>query len=298
MTNIHNGILGVVAGDAVGVPAEFKRRDTFEITDMNGYGTYDLPPGSWSDDSSMTLCAVESIGRLGRVDRDDIMQNFVRWLQDGAFTPYGKVFDIGNTTYDAIKRYMGGISAGRCGGRGKRDNGNGSLMRILPLAFTDCKDETIDAVGGLTHAHAIAKTACRIYIRIARELMKGKKPEALLDESSGDSVLSLTDRPEFVRLPVLKTLDRDKIRSSGYVVYTLEAALWCLLHTENYRDCILSAVNLGSDTDTVAAIAGGLAGILYGIGGEKGIPEDWINQLAKKDWIIDLCDRMAEVCAS
>ena len=159
------------------MPVEFNRRDSFHVTDMIGYGTYDLPPGTWSDDSSMTLATMESIARLGRISTDDIMQNFYRWTDENAFTPYGKLFDIGYATHatrEAIQRYAWGTPARKCGGKAEWDNGNGSLMRILPLAFTDCRYQMVNAVSGLTHAHEISLEACRIYISVARKLLRGK----------------------------------------------------------------------------------------------------------------------------
>ena len=157
-------------------------------------------------------------------------------------------------------------------------------MRILPLAFTDCDYEMVNAVSGLTHAHEISKAACRVYVYIARQLLQGKT----LDEIYKCFGMK---QSTFERLPILKDLTRDEIKSTGYVVDTLEAALWCNLKSNSYRECILMAVNLGDDTDTVAAVAGGLAGIIYGVGGEQGIPEEWINQLARKEWIAELCEK-------
>ena len=284
MSKIYNGLLGLVVGDAMGVPVEFNPRDSFKVTDMTGYGTYDLPAGSWSDDSSMMLATVESIARLGKIDTDDIMKNFVRWVNDGEFTPYGEMFDIGRATRNAIQRYVAGIPAEQCGGTAEWDNGNGSLMRILPLAFTDCDYETVNAVSSLTHAHEISKAACRVYVYVARQLLQGKTLEEIYNCFGMKQSI-------FERLPILKDLTRDEIKSTGYVVDTLEAALWCNLNSSSYRECILLAVNLGDDTDTVAAVAGGLAGIIYGVGGERGIPEEWINQLARKEWIADLCGK-------
>jgi ADP-ribosylglycohydrolase len=276
--------MGLIVGDAMGVPVEFNPRDSFKVSDMIGYGTYDLPAGSWSDDSSMMLATVESIARLGEIDTDDIMKNFVRWVNDGEFTPYGELFDIGRATRNAIQRYVQGIPAEQCGGTAEWDNGNGSLMRILPLAFLDCDYETVNAVSSLTHAHEISIAACRVYVYIARQLFHGKTLEEIYNCFG-------MKQSTFERLPILKDLTRDEIKSTGYVVDTLEAALWCNLNSSSFRECILLAVNLGDDTDTVAAVAGGLAGIIYGVGGERGIPEEWINQLAKKEWIADLCGK-------
>ena len=157
-------------------------------------------------------------------------------------------------------------------------------MRILPLAFTDCRYRTVDTVSSLTHAHEKSLTACRMYVSVARKLLRGKPLSAIVKAIK-------PELPVYERIPVLETLQRDEIKSSGYVVDTLEAALWCNLKSNSYRECILRAVNLGDDTDTLAAVAGGLAGIIYGVGGEKGIPEAWIARIARTEWIQELCEQ-------
>lgn len=288
MSKVYNGIMGLVVGDALGVPVEFKKRDTFYITDMIGYGTYSQPPGTWSDDSSMTLATVESIKRLGRIDPADIMNNFFKWLWRSEFTPFGKVFDVGGTTRCAIDEYAYGCDPLKCGRKNRMDNGNGALMRILPLAFVEHKGKDVEKVAGLTHAHEISQTACRLYVHLAHLILEDKPIKEAICSLAYLPPVAHTD--EFKRIAYIGELNRAEIKSSGYVVDTLEAALWCLWNTNTYRDCVLLAVNLGEDTDTVAAVAGGLAGILYGCGGEGGIPEEWISQIARKDWIKGLCD--------
>ncbi len=283
MNKIYNGIMGLVIGDALGVPAEFKKRDTYKITDMTGFGTHNQPPGTWSDDSSMTLATLESIGRLKKIDLNDIMRNFYRWLYEGEFTPYGKVFDVGGATRRAIEKYAAGVSIKECGGKKITDNGNGSLMRILPLAFVKGDYKSVGDVAGLTHRHGISIKACILYVSAANKIVRGVSFEEILTEMCSDS-WSTT-----IGLRDVRGIEREDVKSTGYVVDTLEAALWCLYNTDNYRDCVLTAVNLGDDTDTVAAVAGGLAGLMYGCGGKKGIPEEWISQIARKEWIEDLC---------
>jgi ADP-ribosylglycohydrolase len=282
MSKIYNAVMGLVVGDALGVPVEFKQRDTYKVDNMMGYGTYNQPPGTWSDDSSMMLATLESIGRREMVDPNDIMNNFYYWYTKAAFTPYNEVFDVGGATKKAIIRYASGMEALKCGGTSEFDNGNGSLMRILPLAFLPYDEELVKEVSAITHAHRIAIKGCQLYTIIAQGLLMDIPLKFLL---SDDYVY--TD--EYARIPKLATLTRDEIKSSGYVVDTLEAALWCVLHTDNYRDCVLTAVNLGEDTDPVAAVAGGLAGIIYGRGGEKGIPEEWIREIPRKYYINGLC---------
>ena len=275
MNRVYDGIMGLVIGDALGVPVEFCERDTFCVTDMTGGGTYGLPPGTWSDDSSMALATLESLGRMRRIDPRDIMDNFVRWYAHNEFTPYGSVFDIGNTTRKAIGLYMQGADLGRCGGRSVADNGNGSLMRILPLAFVTHTDEEVAAVSALTHAHPVSTGACVEYVRIAELLLAGGGPE--------EAARLYDDEYDIRKKP------RDEIRSGGYVLDTLDSAVWCFATTSSYRECVLKAVNPGEDADTTAAVAGGLAGIYYGSSGGSGIPQEWQAQIARGEWIAELC---------
>lgn len=264
---LKDAIYGFAVGDALGVPYEFKSRGSFICTDMIGYGTHLQPAGTWSDDTSMTLATCASIKECKKIDIADIRKRFVFWSRSGAYTAGNEVFDIGGTTAEALIT-----------GKGMADewsNGNGSLMRILPLAFIPCSNKEITAVSAITHAHPISIHACMIYVDIARKLLDGKQLSECIDEES----------IPFERLNLLQQLKESDIRSTGYVVDTLEAALWCLLHTDNYRDAVIRAVNLGSDTDTIAAVCGGLAGIMYGY---DDIPKDWIARLRNKE-LIDHC---------
>lgn len=188
----------------------------------------------------------------------------------------------------AIRRFNAGVEPLKCGLKHYKHNGNGSLMRILPLALMPSSLHAIDEVSSLTHSHEISKHACRLYVATAEQLLEGNT----ISDCIGYSGVWVK---KFARIPKIYKLGRDGIRSTGYVVDTLEAALWCVYHTRSYRDCVLTAVNLGGDTDTIAAVAGGLAGIIYGCGGENGIPDEWIAQIARKDWIFDLCKRFETV---
>lgn len=290
MNILYNGTIGLVVGDALGVPVEFEVRDTYKIEDMSIHSTYDYPAGTWSDDSSMTLATLESIARLGTINAADIMNNFYEWLQNAKFTPWGEVFDVGKTTREAIARYVHGTEPLNCGGKGFTDNGNGALMRILPITMLTHDQKTILDIAHLTHAHSISDFACLIYGKIVRNLMSGMdKKQAVLN---GIQEFLHALPKEYRRFPFLTNLQRDEIKSSGYVVDTLEAALWCFLTTNNYRECVLTAVNLGEDTDTVAAVGGGLAGIYYGCVGDSGIPKEWITQIPHHEWIEDVCSQI------
>lgn len=283
---LYDAIMGLAVGDALGVPYEFAKRGTFTATDMVGYGSHNQPVGTWSDDTSMTLATLESIKAYGKIDIYDMMLNFCDWYEDGVFTPHGKVFDIGITTRNAIDAYLNTSKLpDECGGKLITDNGNGSLMRILPLAFIKHSAEDIYKVSALTHAHEISMKACEIYVNIATGLLENKNKFEAVEDAFWASPMS-----ELNRLDIIHLINEDDIRSSGYVVDTIEAACWCLLTTNTYKDCVLAAVNLGDDTDTTAAVAGGLAGIYYGVGGKAGIPEKWISKIVKKDYIKELCE--------
>lgn len=289
MDKIFNGIIGFVIGDAFGVPYEFQHRGTFEVSDeIIGGGTHGQPKGTWSDDTSMVLASMSAYIKSVNDKTDlykEMMDNFTKWYKEGKFTPYNEVFDMGCTTRNAIYKYVNeGVSPIECGGKGDLENGNGSLMRILPFAFTDLSDKQIEEISSLTHAHFKSKLCCKMYVKIARRLIKGMSIDEAVFKTAVDYQSELRDIENFTDFFDLKKLSKDEISGSGYVVSTLKAALWCLMKTDNYRDCIKLAVSLGEDTDTVAAVAGGLAGLIY----EK-VPYDWFEVIADRKDIIDLC---------
>ena len=313
-TNIWlNGIMGVVVGDALGCPVQFESRDEVArhpFTGMRGYGTFNLPEGSWTDDSSLTIALLESIRRVGKIDLDDIMGNFMKWLYDGEFTPYGESYDIGRGTMQAINRYKKNRKAKKCGGDEEWNNGNGSLMRIMPAClycsvmessgmYSD-RDaiDVIHSVGGLTHAHIRSNIACGLYFFMAKYILfrEGSLQERIQEgltqgfafyESYLADKENLHYYDRLKDLEAFKSLPADKIKSTGYVVDALEAAVWSLITTDSFDQALLKAVNLGDDTDTVGAIAGGLAGLYYGY---DSIPEDWLSAIKRREWIEEMCE--------
>lgn len=298
---VKDGIIGLVIGDALGVPVEFKYRESLKIdpvTKMEGYGTYNMPPGTWSDDSSMTIATMASIVNKNEIDYDDIMKEFLEWIENGKYTQYQDTFDYGITTLHGIMNYKNGIDAIKCGGTDERDNGNGSLMRILPLAFIpDIDYETIENISGLTHGHLRSKIACVFYIEIAKSMLENN---LTIDEHiklAGNKIKEhYKDSGElhhFKRIFNNELNDEDSISSKGYVITTFESVIYSLKNTDNFRDAVLKAVNLGRDTDTVGAICGGLAGIFYGF---DSIPIDWINEIPKIDEVIELCEKYEAYC--
>lgn len=314
-------VYGCAVGDALGVPYEFLTRDTFICTTMADGGAHHVPRGTFSDDTSMLLATCDSIKKCGDSDErepacgateesgatpasdtsaegagpdgallsddaaneepapagtgapdpavnpDDMAVRFRAWLDDGAYTADGVVFDVGNTTAKALRQ-----------GHGCSDeysNGNGSLMRTAPLAATDATDDQIRAVSAVTHAHPLSTESCVCFVHILRDVLKGKELRSAI-------VDNIPDDKRFEFLDEVCDWDRDEVRSTGFVLDTLGAALWCAADTSTYRDCVLAAVNLGDDSDTTAAVAGALAGALYG---REAIPEEWLEDLRGKDVI-------------
>jgi ADP-ribosylglycohydrolase len=242
-------------------------------------------------------------------------ENFVRWFERADFTAHGKVFDIGISTNRAIIHLKQGIRPTESGCEDVSENGNGSLMRIAPLVFHVAgkpqkeRFEIERRVSAITHAHHISVIACIAYVEYLLKLLQGEDRIAAFESVQREVTKSFDTghwsaekqdaQHRFVRLLLPGTridrLPEKEIRSGGFVVDTLEAAFWCFLTTGNYRDAVLKAVNLGNDTDTTAAVTGGLAGLYYGFG-ESGIPQDWIMKLAGVQGILDTADRIAKRC--
>lgn len=305
---MKNGIIGFAIGDALGVPAEFKSRNELErypITDMVGYGTYNLPEGTWSDDTSMTLATIHSIIETGTIDTNNIADKFLKWYRHAEYTATNETFDIGNTTLQALARYeLKQDNSVNCGRSGEYDNGNGSLMRILPVAYyiyyRNIKDnkkiyELVKDVSSITHAHEVSVLGCYIYVIYTLSLLEGKdKNKAYITIKEVDySMFSENALNKYSRIlkDDISKCSLNEISSSGYVVSTLEAVIWLFLNANDYNTTILNAVNLGEDTDTVAAITGGLLGIYYGI---DRIKDNWKQTLKRYNYIVDFCNNFYE----
>lgn len=301
INHLQTILIGTAVGDALGVPVEFQPRGYLKanpVTDMREYGTHEQPKGTWSDDTSLMLCLAESM-REG-LDSNTLAQKFIAWKNDNLWTPHGWVFDIGIGTRLAIERLESGMTPELAGGLDERDNGNGSLMRILPLVL-HIKDLDIDEryewtkkISSITHAHVRSVMACFYYLEFAKKIIDGKEKFQAYNELQSELTQHFEQRKinpieihKFHRLlnEDISRVKEDNIKSSGYVIDTLEAAIWCILITNNYKDAVLKAVNLGHDTDTTGAVTGGLAALIYGM---DTIPTEWINTLARKDDIINL----------
>lgn len=303
LEKVKSVMIGHAVGDALGVPVEFASREEMDnspVEDMEEGGTYDMPKGAWSDDTSMSLATLDSISS-NTIDYEDIMCKFCDWFDKAKYTPSDLVFDIGNATRKSILLHaLNKVPALECGQKSDRDNGNGSLMRIHPISLylankdmsIEDKIEIIHNASSLTHSHIRSKIACGIYSFVLWELLKKPDKESILVglNNARDFYSNYEELSHYNRLfgKTFIITKRDDIRSSGYVVDTLEAVIWCLLTTSNYKDCVLKAVNLGDDTDTIAAIAGGLAGALYGY---DNIPQKWRDTLIKREYIEGLCEK-------
>lgn len=252
-------VYGSAVGDAIGVPYEFRDGGTFRCVGVAGFGTHSQPEGTWSDDTSLTLATCDSIKANDGINLTDMRRRFCSWLMRGSYAIDGNVFDVGSTTYTALttNRVMDG----------EWDSGNGSLMRIAPLAATSASDKDVAEVSAITHATALCKRLCVAFVTILREVHE--------DPIKGRQTAS----------QLVSGIDEDTVRSGGYVQETFDAALWCYVTTDSYKDCVLKAVNLGHDTDTTACVAGALAAAEYGYGG---IPTEWISLLRGKK-IIENC---------
>jgi ADP-ribosylglycohydrolase len=302
---IKGALFGLAVGDALGVPVEFKTRDylkTNPIKGMTGYGSWQQPAGTWSDDSSLAFCLAESL--TNGYDLNDMANNFVKWLQEGYWGAHHKVFDVGGATRYALARIIKGTSPQLSGGMMDNDNGNGSLMRILPLLF-HIKDLPIEErytkvkeVSSITHAHFRSVFSCFIYIEFALQLLNGvdkfvayKNMQKLVTVFAENNDFNPNEIRLFARLlgdNIKETKEAD-IHSTGYVLHTLEASIWCILNTDDYATAVLKAVNIGGDTDTTGCVTGGLAGLLYGY---EDIYQVWVTELAREKDIENLCERL------
>lgn len=306
---VLGGLWGAVVGNALGVPVEFQSRAEMRqnpVTDLRGHGTYDQPKGTWSDDSSLMLCTLDSLLRCG-FDLGDMGRRFVEWSQGKLWTPWGRVFDIGGVTSRALARIEQGTPPEQAGFTDEHSNGNGSLMRILPIALWFRREpaarllEFACRASAITHGHPRSRMACGFYCLVAAGLLRGQSAE-VAHKSAVETISPLfktqpwaVERRHFAGAlsPNLATLTERDIASGGHVVETLTASLWCLLTSKDYSETVLKAVNLGEDTDTTGTVAGGLAGIRYGL---AAVPAKWRSAMARTKDLEILFEQFAVAC--
>lgn len=316
--SFRSALLGLVVGDALGVPFEFRSREEMQASPaagMQGYGTHCQPPGTWSDDSSLTFCLADSLCTYGYTLKN-IAKRFVLWKNEAYWTAHNEVFDIGIATAKSIDLLNSLLKAEEYEGLEKLkeqsheyENGNGSLMRIMPLLF-EIEGKALDEqwqmvwdVSALTHKHIRAAMACFIYLKLAEYLLAGikkdeaySKTQALILDFWEQSAFPEEEQAHFRRIiqEDIRNCPEGELHSSGYVIHSLELSFYCLLGYEDYASALLFAINRGEDTDTSAAITGALMGLYYG---QEAIPKAWLEQLVGLKDIQRLCWRFERAYA-
>lgn len=292
-------LVGLAVGDAVGTALEFKPPGTFQpIDDMVGGGPFNLPVGAWTDDTSMALCLAESLVECGGFDPVDQLQRYVLWWKKGHWSSTGSCFDIGGTTSSALARFE---ATGKpyCGSTSPRSAGNGSIMRLapVPMYYAEQPAEAVDRSresSRTTHGAEEAVDACRYFGSLLVGALNGVDKSDLLAARHGHDPSYWKDRglsPKIdeVAKGSFKHRKPPEIQGRGYVVLSLEAALWAFHNTDNFRDGLLLAVNLGNDADTTGAVYGQIAGAHYGY---SGIPEGWREKIVKATEIVELAQKI------
>ncbi|MDP2662533.1 MAG: ADP-ribosylglycohydrolase family protein [Dehalococcoidia bacterium] len=293
----RGALLGLAAGDALGATLEFKPPGSFiPIEDMMGVGPFGLLPGQWTDDTSMALCLAESLIERRGFDPSDQLQRYVRWYREGYLSSTGECFDIGRTTRDSLLRFEA-TGDPHSGSTSPNSAGNGSIMRLapVPLAYSASPEHAIELSGessGATHGLAVAIDACRYLGALLAGAVNGAGKDELLAELYTPVPGYWEKKPLVPAIAEIaggsfKHRNPPEIRGSGYVVKSLEAALWAFYSSESFREGCLLAVNLGDDADTTGAVYGQLSGAFYG---EHGIPESWRSKLAQKDLILKMAE--------
>ena len=293
---------GLAAGDALGTTLEFRARGSFEpLTDMLGGGPFQLKPGQWTDDTSMALCLAESLIECRGFNPKDQMERYVRWWKEGHLSCTGTCFDIGNTTRAALSAFLK-TGNPMSGPTDAYSAGNGSLMRLAPVPMLYAGDpkEAIEKSGEsskTTHGARVCIDACRYFGGLIAGALAGTEKEELLADHYAPipgywKTHSLISEIDDIAAGSFKKKNPPEIRGTGYVVQSLEAALWAFHKSKTFKEGCLMAVNLGDDADTTGAIYGQLAGAYYG---EEGIPEKWLAITAMKNMILALADNISRI---
>ena len=300
LSRIQGGIFGVAIGDALGVPIEFRKRNTFEkVTDFQYCQTFKLNPGEWSDDTSMTLCLAHSLITQKGFNLKNQTEQYIKWFLDGFMSHNGKAIGIGYTTLLSLTLYIKTKKIYTIL-TDEKYSGNGSLMRVLPviLFFAHDIEKAVYYSGESsknTHGSQIAIDACRYFAYIICKIIHGTTKEEIKSKEFKQQTIDF-----FNKKPLHKKVEKiiegeyfekntDEIKSTGYVVDTLESALWSFITTDNFETALLKAVNLGDDADTVGSITGQIAGVYYGY---NQIPNRWTKNIAKKEWLKSISHKL------
>ncbi|MGU3329458.1 ADP-ribosylglycohydrolase family protein [Methylobacterium mesophilicum] len=282
--------IGLAVGDAIGTTLEFEARDAKPpVYDMWGGGPFDLIAGEWTDDTSMALCLADSLIACDGLDERDLMERFCRWHDSGENSSTGACFDIGITTRQALEQFRQ-TDDPIAGPTDDRTGGNGSIMRLAPVAIRYWNDpehlrDAARRQSYVTHGATETVDACDALATVLASLIRGKPLTDVLSASYGPFCPGV----QAIMEGSYRGKARSEIRSSGYVIHTLEASIWCLSETTTFRDAVLLAVNLGDDADTVGAVTGQLAGAAYGL---AAIPQEWVSRLAWNERLVQISERL------
>ncbi len=301
----RGSLLGLACGDALGTTLEFKPPGTFKpVTDIVGGGPFRLKPGEWTDDTSMALCLAESLIECKGFEPKDQMERYLRWYREGHLSSNGRCFDIGNTTRDALMRFER-TGEPYSGSSDPRSAGNGSIMRLasVPLFFAGDPEKAIEMSGWsslTTHGNVLCIDACRYLGALIVGAVSGASKEELLSKGycpvAGHWDLRLlASEIAAIAMGSFKKRNPPTIKGSGYVVQSLEAALWAFYNSSSFEEGCLKAVNLGDDADTTGAVYGQLAGAFYGA---EGIPEGWRKKIVKRELIVSFAGKLAELAGA
>jgi len=303
MYRVRDGIFGLAVGDAMGLPTEFMNREVLlvkPVLKMTPKISAGIPKGAWGDNTSLTIATMDAMSKSG-LNYTAMADNYVRWFTSNHFCSLNESFGIGKTTLKALVRYTQRLDeAYECGSLELKDNDNGSLKRILPIAYyfiahkeTEKKIlEVVRRTSSITHANEEVVMGCYIFVRYAMNILKGSNKVTALEQ------IKALDYKMFPKEIIVKykriieenisELTIDDIKTTDNVVHTLEATLWCFLHSSSYKECIIATTNIGGDTDTIGSLAGALAGIFYGY---KSIPENMLEDLRKIDYLETMCEQ-------
>lgn len=284
-------LLGLAVGDAIGTTVEFSQRGFFTLMDdMIGGGPFNLQPGQWTDDTSMALCLADSlIEHDGFSERDQLVR-YSKWYSEGHNSCTGECFDIGMTTHAAIIEFV--VHKHLAGIDGEYAAGNGSLMRLAPVAIRYQKSDQLREYAirssVTTHANRLCKDACAMFAMMLATALNGEKDKTVILSSA------VNEQPELAEIANLRYFNKssNQIHGTGYVVQSLEAALWCFVKTSSFKEAVLLAANLGDDADTTAAITGQIAGAYYGM---SGMPDEWVKRVAWSDEILLKAQKLSEL---
>jgi ADP-ribosyl-[dinitrogen reductase] hydrolase len=294
-SRFRGALLGLACGDAVGTTVEFRSRGSFPpVTDMVGGGPFSLPAGAWTDDTSMALCLATSLIERKGFDARDQMDRYVRWYETGYWSSTGSCFDIGNTVRDSLDHYRDSGDP-YAGPTGERTAGNGCIMRLAPVPMFFYRNQTSALRYAVessrtTHGATECLESCRLMAGMLMRAFDGETKQGVLNDPNPDAYSSAGLRD--IAKGAYRTKSETDIRGTGYVVRSLEAAAWCVYATDNFRDAILRATNLGDDADTTAAVCGQIAGALYG---DIAIPPAWVNKLVMADKIQEIANHLFEL---